>query len=129
MLDWVAPASGPVDSAFSSPNDALVLGFVEPGHCAHRPAQDRAGKQVAVALNMRLGQRQAHAVPEGDQRECRILGPGDLGQLPDIGGHVLPGTQSGLPEVVGTGRFAMPTQVGGTHDEAPVAARKRAKRS
>ena len=96
----------------------FVSGFVKPGHRAHRAAQDRAGKQIAVVLNMRLGQRRAHAVPEGDELESRILGPGDLGQLLDIGSHVLPRGQARLSEVVGTCCFAMPAKVEGVHDVA-----------
>ena len=107
-----------------SPADAvarmtlLVLGFVEPGHRAHRAAQDRAGKQIAVVLNVGLGQRRAHAVPERDERESRILGPSDVGQLLDIGSHVLPRGQARLSEVLGTGRVAVPAQVEGVHDVA-----------
>lgn len=33
-------------------NDTFILGIVEPGYGAHGAAQDRAGKQVAVVLDM-----------------------------------------------------------------------------
>ena len=57
-------------------------------------------------------------MPESDQRGGRVLGAGDVGQLSDIGRHVLPSGQICLSEVVETGRFAMPAQVDGVNDVA-----------
>ena len=65
-------------------NDVVVLGLVDPRHGAHRAAQDRAGQQVAVVLDVGLGQRRAHAVAERDEREVRVLGFGDVGELLDV---------------------------------------------
>ena len=71
-----------------------------------------------MVLDLGLGQRRAHAVPEGDEWESGILGQSDFGQLLDIGSHVLPCGQSCLSEVVKTCCFAVPAKVEGVHDVA-----------
>ena len=71
-----------------------------------------------MVLDVRLGQRRAHAVPEGDQRQVGVLGAGDLGELLDIGGHVVPGGYPGLSEFVGSGGLAVSAQVEGVNDAA-----------
>ena len=65
-----------------------------------------------------MGQRRAHAVAERDEREVRVLGFGDVGELFDVCRHVMPGGQTGPPKIVRTGRVAVSAQVDGVDDEA-----------
>jgi hypothetical protein len=47
-------------------DDARVVVLIDAGYGAQGAAQDRAGQQVAVVLDVRLGQRRARTVPERD---------------------------------------------------------------
>jgi hypothetical protein len=97
-------------------DDLFVLALGKTRERSKSPAQDGARQQIAVVLDVRLSQRRTHAVPERDQRQVRMLSPRDVRELLDVGGHVIPGGDAGLPKLVGTCGLAMSAQVEGVGD-------------
>src|SRR5436305_12271931 len=71
-----------------------------------------------MVLDMRLGQRRAHAVAERDQWQVGVLGAGDVGELPDVGRHVTPRAHARPSEFAGCGGSAVSAQVEGVDNAA-----------
>jgi hypothetical protein len=68
-------------------DDARVVVLIDAGYGAQGVAQDRAGQQVAVVLDVRLGQRRAHAGPNAISGKALVFVSSGVGELLDIGGH------------------------------------------
>jgi len=92
-------------------DDGFVPILAETWDRAKSAAQHGAGQQIAVVLDVRLRQRSTHAVPERDQRQVGMLRPRDVGELLDIGRHVMPGGDPRLSQLAGTRGPAMPAQI------------------
>ncbi|SLD96263.1 Uncharacterised protein [Mycobacteroides abscessus subsp. massiliense] len=69
-----------------------------------------------MILDMRLRQCRSHAVAKGNQGQSGIGGARDIGELLDIGGHVVPGRHAELSQAREAGRLSMPAQIQGVHD-------------
>jgi hypothetical protein len=77
---------------------------------------------VGFSTSLTNGAGQEITAPERDQRHVTVPRPRDVGELLDIGRHVMPGGDPGLSQLVGTRGRAVPAA--GYRTAAPTCGRR-----